>query len=181
MCHIANYIIAASAIIVVKYSMKLHSEDVAIREQLAAFLKCGHAHMTFEEAVKDFPLDRINEKAPNSDYTPYRLLEHMRITQWDILDFIRNPEYKYIKWPDDYWPKEGYKASDKDWKKSIKLFKSDTEDLISFLMNPETDLYRTIPHGTGQTVLKEALVVIDHNSNHIGEFGILRSVMKTWK
>ena len=161
--------------------MKASVEDKVIREQLVSFLKGGHAHATFEETLKNFPMDRINDIAPNTDYTPYRLLEHIRITQWDIINFIQNPEYKDLKWPDDYWPKEGKKATATDWKKSVSAYKKDLETFIKLLQNPKTDLYKKIPHGTGQTILKEALVVIDHNSNHIGEFGILRSVMETWK
>ncbi len=160
--------------------MKKSDPDVEIREHLVSFLKGGRAHATFKEVMKDFPLDRINDTAPNSDYTPYRLLEHMRITQWDILDFIRNPKYKYIKWPDDYWPKAGKKATESEWKKSIQSFQKDLQSLIQLVKDPDTELYGKIPHGTGQTILREMLVVIDHNSNHIGEFGILRSVMKTW-
>ncbi len=136
--------------------------------------------MDLNDAVDGFPLSRINDKAPNSDYTPYRLLEHIRLTQWDIIEFVKNPKYKYLKWPDDYWPKVGKKATAEDWKDSITKFNSDLKELVRLVKNPDYDLMKKIPHGTGQTFFKEILVVIDHNSYHIGEFGILRDVMKTW-
>ncbi len=155
-------------------------EEGKLRKQLVAYLKQGYAHSPFEDIVADFPIDQINSKAPNSSYTPYRLLEHIRITQWDILDFIRNPKYKYMNWPKDYWPKEGKIATRSDWIKIIKSFKKDLKELIKIISNPKTDLLAKIPHGEGQTVLKEILVIIDHNAYHLGEFGILRDVMKTW-
>lgn len=150
------------------------------RKQLVGYLKQGSAHSPYEDIVYDFPATKINTKAPNSSYTPYRLLEHIRITQWDIVDFLRNPNYKYMKWPRDYWPKEGFKATKKDWEKSVKGFKKDLGDLIKHVQNPKTDLFAKIPWGEGQNVYQEALTVIDHNSYHLGEFGILRDVMKTW-
>lgn len=157
------------------------STDHDFRSQLVAYLKQGYAHMSLDEAVKDFPMDRINEQAPNTDYTPYRLLFHIQKTQWDIVDFVRNPEYQSISWPDDYWPLAGQKATKADWDKTIRTFNKDLADFIKIVADPKVDLNRKIPWGTGQTILKEAFVIIDHNSYHIGEFGILRSVMKTWK
>ncbi len=154
--------------------------DKLIRKQLADYLKGKHAHMSLEDAVKGFPVNQINSKAPNSDYTPYRLLEHIRRTQGDIVEFIKNPKYKYLKWPEDYWPKDNFKATKKDWDKSLKMYKKDYKELIAITQNPKLDLMRKIPHGTGQSIFKEIIVIIDHNSYHIGEFGILRDVMKTW-
>lgn len=156
------------------------TSDQSLRKQLVAYLKQGHAHSPLEDIVADFPVNKINIKAPNSSYTPYRLLEHIRITQWDILDFIRNPKYKYMKWPNDYWRPENFKATKKDWDESVREFKKDLKALVLFVSNPKTDLLSKIPHGEGQTVLKEILVIIDHNAYHLGEFGILRDVMKTW-
>lgn len=158
----------------------MSEENNVIRKQLIKFLRGGHAHASFEEAVASFPTNKINEQAPNSTYTPYRLLEHIRITQWDILDFIRNPNYKYMEWPKDYWPPKGKKATKAGWQKTIRDFKRDLAELIKIVQSPKTDLYRKIPHGEGQTILREALLVIDHNTYHIGEFCILREVMQTW-
>ena len=154
--------------------------DKDLRKQLVDYLSRTHAHMDLQAAVKAFPMSKINTKAPNSTYTPYRLLEHIRISQWDILNFIQNPKYIYLKWPDDYWPKEGKKATPADWKKSTRLFKKDLAEIIKHVKNPKTNLLAKIPHGTGQTLFREIVVVLDHNAYHIGEFGILRDVMKTW-
>lgn len=161
------------------------ASDKALRDQLAAYLTQGHAHMSLDDAVKDFPLERINDQAPNSEYTPWRLLEHIRISQHDILEFVRDPKYndtyKDMKWPNDYWPKDGDKGTPAAWKKSIQQYNTDLYDFIAVVKDPTVDLYRKIPWGTGQTILKESFVIIDHNSYHIGEFAILRDVMKTWK
>ncbi|MBI4004969.1 DinB family protein [Candidatus Roizmanbacteria bacterium] len=155
-------------------------QDAEVRKQLVALLQGGQAHMTFEEAVADFPMEKINTKPPNSDYTPWRLLEHIRISQWDILDFIQNSNYKELSWPDEYWPPKDKIATQADWKKTIASIQANLKALIAIVKDPATDLYRRIPHGSGQTILREILLVADHNAYHIGEFAILRTVMQTW-
>jgi hypothetical protein len=157
----------------------MNAESV-VREQLLHLLRGGDAHMTFEEAVEDFPMASINTFFPNGTYTPWHLLEHLRITQWDILDFIRNPNYQEIEWPKDYWPPQDQKATEEDWKQTISSFQADTQALQALVIDPQTDLYVAIPHGSGQTIFREILVVADHNAYHIGEFGIMRQVMGTW-
>lgn len=155
------------------------SED-ALREHLLSLLKGGNAHMTLDEAVRDFPVQRINENFPNGTYSAWGLLEHIRIAQWDILDFIRNPKYKEMNWPDDYWPKPGRKATAAGWDRTIALMQRDSKELQDVVRDPDTDLYARIPHGSGQTVLREALLVADHNAYHLGEFAIMRQAMGTW-
>ncbi len=150
------------------------------REHLLSLLKGGNAYMPFSEAVADFPQKLMNTVFPNGTYSPWDLLEHIRITQWDILDFTKNTDYKEIKWPDDYWPPKGKKATKKEWERTIKQFQKDLGELQKIAKNPKTDLYAKIPHGTGQTILREILLVADHNAYHIGEFTIMRQVMKTW-
>jgi len=157
----------------------MKSENV-IREQLIDLLKSGHAHMALSEAVKDFPEDKMNTLFPHGTYSSWGLLEHIRITQWDILEFILNSQYKEISWPDDYWPPHSKKATKKEWDSSIALFEKDNLALQKLIKNPKTDLYAKIPHGTGQTIFREILVVADHNSYHLGEVAIMRQVMKTW-
>ncbi|MBI4187593.1 MAG: DinB family protein [Chloroflexi bacterium] len=151
-----------------------------LRENLLALLTGEHARMSFDDAVREFPIDRINENFPNADYTPWDLLEHIRLTQLDILDFIINPDYKYRKWPQDYWPQKGKKASRADWEKSISSFKKDFKELESIAKNPETDLYQDIPWGEGETILREFVTVSNHNAFHLGEFAIMRQAMGTW-
>ncbi len=156
------------------------SPDKILRNQLVKLLKEGMAHMTFEEMVVHFPMDKINKKFPNGTYSPWGLLEHLRITQWDILDFIRNSNYKEIEWPKDYWPPQDKKATEKDWRKTIESFEKDSKALQEIVQNPKTDLYGKIPQGEGQTILREILLVADHNAYHIGEFAIMRQVNDTW-
>lgn len=154
--------------------------DKVIRNDLISLLESGHAHMTLSDAVKDFPMEKINTIFPNGDYSSWQLLEHIRRTQADILDFIKNPHYKELTWPNDYWPSKKQKAKQKDWEQTIDSFTADSKALENIIKNPATDLYKKIPHGTGQTILREILVVADHTSYHLGEFAIMRQVMETW-
>ncbi len=154
--------------------------EMLLREQLVQLLTGGNAHLTFDEMIADFPAESINAVFPNGTYTPWHLLEHLRLAQWDILDFIRNPNYQELEWPKDYWPAPDAQASEADWKQTIASFQQDMRALQDLVMNPETDLYARIPWGDGQTILREILLVADHNAYHIGEFAIMRQVMGTW-
>ncbi len=154
--------------------------DTALREQLLHLLRGGNAHLTFDEAVADFPPDAMNQRPPNVPYTPWHLLEHLRLAQWDILDFVRNPDYQEMRWPDDYWPAPDAEADTAAWEQTLASFRADLKAVEEIASNPKTDLAATIPHGSGQTVLREILLVADHNAYHIGEFAILRQVMGTW-
>ena len=156
------------------------SLDTQVREQLQTLLTGENAHMTFEQAVADFPLEHINTKPPHVSYTPWHLLEHLRRAQWDILEFILNPEHVSPPWPEGYWPAQHEQADHAAWNKTIASFRADQHALSVLVMDPETDLATPIPYGSGQTILREILVVADHNAYHIGEFAILRQVMQTW-
>lgn len=154
-----------------------------IRAQLVNMLTVGQAHMTFEDAVRNFPSDEINARAANVEYTFWHLLEHLRICQWDILDYIRNPNYKELSFPNDLWPARDAITDEAGWQKSIQQFLSDRGELIAIINDPQTNLYSPIPHGyDGHTIFREILVVADHNAYHIGEFGILRHIRghKDW-
>ena len=154
--------------------------DELIRNHLVWLLQGGDAHMAFKEAISGFPLDRINDLFPNGSYSAWGLLEHLRITQWDILDFITNSDYKYLQWPKEYWPAQDKQATPEDWHTTIAKFEKDLQELVRIVEDPKTDLYSPIAHGTGQTILREVLLVADHNAYHIGEFAIMRQVMGTW-
>jgi hypothetical protein len=156
------------------------ASDQVVRNEVLHLLRGGHAHMTFEEAVDNFPMQHINTMFPHGTYTPWHLLEHIRLSQWDILDFIRNPEYKELEWPREYWPSSDQKATEQDWQQTITSFEADAKELQALAANIDIDLYARIPHGTGQTVLRELLLVADHNAYHIGEFAIARQIMGTW-
>lgn len=154
--------------------------DRVVRDELLFQLRGGHAHMSLAQAVADFPPEAINSPAPNVSYTPWHLLEHIRITQWDILDFIRNPHYVYLKWPDDYWPPVARLATLAEWQATLAGFEADLQALQAIVADPGTDLYTPLAQGEGQNILREILVVCDHNAYHIGEFAILRQVCSTW-
>lgn len=156
------------------------NQEKELRTWLVKFLQGNQAYMSFDNAVAKFPTKHINTKAPNVNYTFWHILEHIRITQWDILDFSTNPNYKYIKWPDDYWPKQDAKATKKDWDKTIKAIKSDLNEMIKLVQNPENDLYKPFAWGEGQHLLREAIMVAEHNAYHIGEFAVLRQVVGAW-
>lgn len=154
--------------------------DEVAREQLLNLLRGGNAHMNFDQAVADFPMDKINLQPPNVPYTPWHLLEHIRIAQWDILEFIRNPAHVSPSWPQGYWPNRDVEAHENDWNETIESFRRDLQALQDVVVDSDVDLYAPIPHAQDYTIFREILVVSDHNAYHIGEFAILRQVMGTW-
>lgn len=156
------------------------SADQIVREQLLALLRGGNAHLGFDDAVADFPMDQINAEPPNVPYTPWHLLEHLRLAQWDILEFIRNPDHVSPGWPEGYWPARDEQTDQARWQKTIGDFRADLKALQDLVADPQTALYAELPHAPGYNILREILVVADHNAYHIGEFAILRQVMSTW-
>lgn len=154
--------------------------ETELRRQLVDLLTKGNAHMSFLDATAGFSVKDINKKAVNVDYTFWHLMEHIRRTQADILNFIVNSKYKELKWPNDYWPGKDEQATLKDFKKTVKGFLADNKKLCKLALSKKTDLYAKIAWGTGQNILKEILVVADHNAYHVGEFAILRQVLKAW-
>ena len=154
--------------------------DQVVREQLLALLLGGNAHMTFEQAIADFPAEYYNTNPPHVTYTPWHILEHLRIAQWDILQFIRDPDHVSPEWPVGYWPHPTAVTDQEGWANTINAFLFDLGALRDIVKDPGTDLYAQIPHAQGYTIFREILVVSDHNAYHIGEFAILRKVMGTW-
>ena len=151
-----------------------------LREQLLQLLRGRNAHLSFEDAVSSFPPESINTKPPNVLYTPWHLVEHIRIAQWDILEFMRDPEHISPKWPEGYWPPPDEVTNESGWKRSIESFGTDLKDLEAMVQDDEIDLMAELPHAPGYTYLREILLVADHNAYHIGEFSILRQIMGTW-
>jgi hypothetical protein len=151
-----------------------------LREQLLALVDGHDARMPFDAAVADFPGEAINTFPPNVPYTPWHLLEHLRITQWDILDYIQNRDYLAPDWPEEYWPAPDATATPEQFAATIDGFRSDNAALHDLVADPATDLLAVIPNTAGHTILREVRVVGDHNAYHIGEFAILRQVMGTW-
>ncbi len=155
--------------------------DAELRNQLVRMLTVQQAHMGLEDAVKAFPAKDYNTRPPNVEYTFWHLLEHLRITQWDILDYCRNPNYKELEWPKGYWPAKDATTDAAGWNHTLNQFIADRDALVAIVQNPQTDLYAQIPHGAaGHNILREILVVADHNAYHIGELGILRQVVGNW-
>jgi hypothetical protein len=154
--------------------------DDAIREELLALLRGGHAHMSFDQVVSDFPIEHINTRPPNVAYTPWHLLEHVRIAQWDILEFIRNPDHVSPEWPEGYWPDGKKDADEAQWHETIEAFRSNQQALEAMVNDRQVDLLKDLPHAEGYSILREILVVSDHNAYHIGELAVLRQVLGLW-
>jgi hypothetical protein len=154
--------------------------DQVVREQLLALLKGGNAHMGFDGVIADFPPAHMNTKPPRVPYTFWHLLEHIRIAQWDILEFIHNPDHVSPPFPVGLWPAPEAQADESQWTNTIARFRADLQALKDILADPDTDLYAQIPHAPGYTIFREILVVADHNAYHIGEFAILRQVVGVW-
>jgi hypothetical protein len=154
--------------------------DADIRKRLVESLRGGNAFASFADVVADFPEDQINTRPTHVEYTFWHLLEHIRRTQWDILDFSRNPGYREMEWPKDYWPAKDEKATIEQWNETIRQIQHDTRELIKLVQDEKNDLSKPIPWGQGQDLAREAILAANHNAYHTGEFGILRQVMQTW-
>lgn len=156
------------------------NQDKIMRDQLLALLRGGNAHLGFDDAVANFPMTVINRQPPNVPYTPWHLLEHLRIAQWDILEFIRNPQHVSPRWPAGYWPAPGAQADEAQWQQTVSQFRADLAAIEQIAADPAVDLFAPLPHAPDYTIFREILLVADHNAYHIGEFAILRQVMVTW-
>jgi hypothetical protein len=154
--------------------------DKSLRDHLLYLLKGGGAHATFDAAVGKFPNHLRGKKIAHVPYTAWMLLEHMRLAQWDILEFSRNGKHVSPKWPQGYWPASAAPPSVSAWDQSIKGFRADLKAVQQLVSDPKTDLYVRIPWGDGQTILREALLVADHNAYHIGQLVTLRRLLRTW-
>jgi hypothetical protein len=150
------------------------SSDQALRHQLVALLKGDQAHADFDSSIGDWPIQLAGVKVANFPHTAWMLLEHMRLAQWDLLEFSRNPKYVARKWPEEYWPTSEAPPSEKAWTASIAAFKKDLKAVEDLVTNSKTDLNWQIPWGDRQTILREILLVADHNSYHLGQLVMLR-------
>ncbi|HVF41973.1 MAG TPA: DinB family protein [Pyrinomonadaceae bacterium] len=153
-------------------------KDRLLREHVLYLLRGGGAHVKFDEAVGDFPAGLINARAGGVPYTPWQLLEHMRIAQWDIVEFSRDASHVSPAWPEGYWPDKGREATGDEWRRSVESFRADLREMESLVEDASIDLYARIPHGEGQTVLREALLVADHNAYHLGALVTLRRALE---
>jgi hypothetical protein len=161
--------------------------DASLRQQLLSLLRGGNAHADFESAIEDLPASLRGKRPKGAEHSAWELLEHLRIAQWDILEFSRNAAHKSPEWPKGYWPasaapdEDKSDKSDKSWVKSVRAFRRDQKAMCELVSDESTDLYAKIPHGEGQTILREALLLADHNAYHIGQLVLVRKLLGAWK
>jgi DinB family protein len=155
-------------------------DDATLREHLIQLLEGGNAHAKFDDAVKGFPLEKTGVRPKGAPHSAWELLEHMRIAQSDILRFSVSADYVSPKWPEGYWPAKPAPESQSEWNKSVKAFRKDLAEFGALVRDPMQDLYRKFPWGQGQTLLREALLIADHNSYHLGQLVLVRRLVGAW-
>jgi len=149
-----------------------------LRQHIANLLTKAEAHVDLASSLKDFPRELRGKKPEGSPHTPWQLLEHMRIAQWDILEFSKDARHKSPKWPDDYWPKTEAPPDDKAWDRSVLQVMADLKAMTALVSDPKRDLLAPIPHSDGQTLLREALLMADHNAYHLGQLVLVRRILE---
>ncbi len=155
-------------------------DETAVRDQLRKSLGWGEAHADWKAALKEFPAKLRGAKPKGAPYSPWELLEHARLAQWDILEFSRDPKHVSPDFPSGYWPKTAAPPSSAAWDKSVKAFFHDLGELQALVTDPKADLLAPIPGGSGQTILREALLTLDHNAYHLGQIVLLRRLLGSW-
>ena len=158
----------------------MKNPDQLLREHVQYVLRGGGAHLDFEAALADLPVELRGSKPKGLPHTPWRLLEHMRLAQWDILEFSRNPKHKSPAFPGGYWPHGDAPPSAGAWDHAVASFRADLQAMQDLVADPATDLFAPIPHGEGQTILREALLLADHNSYHLGQLVTVRRLLGAW-
>ena len=161
-------------------SMKQDRKDKALREHVLYLLDGGGAHAKFDEVVADIPPKLLGQKPAGLPHSLWMLLEHLRIAQRDILEFSRNPKHASPKWPEGYWPKTEGPPSPGAWNTRVKQFHQDLKAMQDLVKDPKTDLFAKIPWGDGQTVLREVLLLADHNAYHLGQMLDVRRLLGAW-
>ena len=151
--------------------------DLQLRQHLIKLLRGGDAHIGFDAAIRNFPASLRGKRPEHAEHSPWEVLEHLRIAQWDILEFSRNPGHQSPEFPAGYWPSTQAPPDDEAWDKSAETFRKDLQALCDLVNDKSTDLFARIPHGDGQTILREALVAADHASYHLGELFLLRRIL----
>ncbi len=159
------------------YNRNMESKD-PLRQQLVHLLTKAEAHVDIGSALRDFPRELRASKPHGAPHTPWQLLEHLRIAQYDIVRFTLNPKHRSPKFPDGYWPKTDTPPDDRAWDKSVTSILEDLDEMVAMVADPKIDLMKAIPHGKGQTYFREALLLSDHNSYHVGQIVMLRRIME---
>ncbi len=160
--------------------MKQDPNDKALREHVDYLLQGGGAHVKFDEVIADVPVKLRGQKPAGIPHSLWMLLEHLRLAQWDILEFSRNPKYVSPEWPEGYWPKTEAPPKPDAWNESIKKVQQDLKAMRDLVKDPKTDLFAKIPWGDSQTILREALLVADHNAYHLGQMLDVRRLLGAW-
>lgn len=154
--------------------------DQALREHVLYLLRGGGAHLSFDEAIGDLPVHLRGARPPNIPHSPWRLLEHLRLCQWDILEFSINARHVSPRFPEGYWPATDSPPDEAAWDKSVAQFRADLQAMQDLVAHPNTDLFAKLPWGDGQTILREALLVADHNAYHLGQLVVVRRALGAW-
>jgi hypothetical protein len=155
-------------------------DEEKFREQISKILNKSEAHIDWKDALEDVPVDARGVRPPGSPHSLWELLEHARLAQWDILEFSRDPKHVSPDFPGGYWSKSPAPPSEAAWDKSVKEFLKDMDAVSNLLADSKTDLLKPIPHGSGQTILREALLAADHNAYHLGQFVLIRRLLGNW-
>ena len=155
-------------------------DDKLLRAHLAKLLDADTAHVNFEKTIGGWPAAHRGVKPEGAPHTAWQLLEHLRIAQWDILEFCRNPKHVSPEWPSGYWPSGAVPPNAEAWDRSVKALRADCEAMQKLVENPKTNLFARIPHGTGQTILREVLLAADHIAYHLGQLVLLRRLLGNW-
>ena len=153
------------------------NEIALLKEKIREHLDGGQAHMPYYKILENFPAEHINTRPPNIDQSFWDLLEHIRLSTWDIIDFMVNSNYKSMKWPDNYWPQKGSQATKQDWDKTVTEIKNLYKKTEELLDDPNIDIFNKIPHGSGQHYLREFLLIAEHNAYHFGQFAAYKKVV----
>ena len=157
------------------------NDNTALVKELTDLILKGNAHAALEDAVADIPLKDLTVVPADLPYNIWQLTEHIRITQWDIVEFCLDPDHKSPKWPDEYWVKPTAEVTKEQWQESIDQIKADRQRFLDLLQAEDTDLFTPLPQGSGQNILREALLIADHTSYHLGELIVLRRLLHNWK
>jgi hypothetical protein len=155
-------------------------DDTALRQQLVKLLTSGEAHADFDSAVTGLPAELLGRVPEGGEHSPWQLLEHMRIALWDIYEYSRSAAHKSPEWPKDYWPRHAAPTHESDWEKSVKAYRELIQAMSDLVSDERVDLFAKIPHGDGQTILREVLLVADHNAYHLGQLVMVRKLLGAW-
>jgi len=164
----------------VRGAATVRADDKLLRAHLAKLLDADTAHVNFEKTIAGWPAAHRAMKPEGAPYNAWQLLEHLRIAEWDILEFCRNPKHVSPGWPSGYWPSSAVPPNAEAWDASVKAFRADCEAMQKLVENPKTNLFARIPHGTGQTILREVLLAADRNAYHLGQLVLLRKMLGNW-